>query len=163
VKTRLWEPEGRGLLRRFRDGEAAVPAFAEDYASLVLGLIELARADPGADWLAWAVDLQARLDARFWDEVGGGWYATTADDPSIRVRIKEDHDGAEPSATSLAAWNLLALEELTGRRAYGQRADAALRAFATPLTRMPRAVPMMALVLSARHARARPAAQPANL
>ncbi len=44
VRERLWMPAERRLLRRFRDGEAAIDAFCEDYAYLVHGLIELFQA-----------------------------------------------------------------------------------------------------------------------
>lgn len=39
----------------------------------------------------------------------GGYFSTTGDDPSIRLRIKEDQDGAEPAATSIAIANLMRL------------------------------------------------------
>ena len=155
IRDTLWEPRARGLLRRFRDGESAVPAFAEDHASLIFGLIELFQADHDTSWLEWAVELQARLDGRFRDARGGGWFSTDGGDPSIRIRLKDDHDGAEPAASSLAAWNLLALERLTGRHEFGDRAGQAIAAFAPQLEEAPRAVPMMAAALSAWHARAR--------
>jgi uncharacterized protein YyaL (SSP411 family) len=118
ARSRLWEPDQRGLLRRFRDGESAVSAFAEDYTALIFGLLELFQADADPAWLDWALALQDRLDRRFWDAAAGGWFSTAGDDPSVRLRLKEDYDGAEPSATALGARNLLVLAPLTGRREY---------------------------------------------
>jgi uncharacterized protein YyaL (SSP411 family) len=55
IRTQLWlSGEGR-LLRRYRDGEAAIDGYAEDFASLIYGLLELFQADGDAVWLEWAV------------------------------------------------------------------------------------------------------------
>lgn len=35
------------------------------------GLLDLAEAGGGAEWLAWAAELQAAMDARFWDAARG--------------------------------------------------------------------------------------------
>ena len=55
VRERLWESESSTLLRRFRLGRAEISAYAEDYAYLVFGLLELFQADPDPSWLNWAV------------------------------------------------------------------------------------------------------------
>ena len=60
------------------------------------------QADGDAAWLTWARQLQAQQDARFWDEKDGGWFSTTGRDPSVLLRLKEDYDGAEPSASSVS-------------------------------------------------------------
>src|SRR5207247_804927 len=39
VGSKLWKPGDRQLLRRYRDGEASVPAVNSDYACLVQGLL----------------------------------------------------------------------------------------------------------------------------
>lgn len=43
------------------------------------------------------------------DKVGGGYFNTPGEDPSVLLRVKEDHDGAEPSGNSVAAINLVRL------------------------------------------------------
>ena len=112
----MWDPAKRRLLRRYRAGDAAIEAYAEDYAYLVFGLLELFQATGDPDWLSWARQLQARQDELFWDAEGGGWFSTTGADPSVLLRMKEDYDGAEPSPTSVAALNLLTLAHLTGEK-----------------------------------------------
>ena len=42
----------------------------------------------------------------------GGYFSTTGDDPSILLRMKEDYDGAEPAASSVAVSNLARLAAL---------------------------------------------------
>ena len=121
--------------------------YAEDYAYLVFGLLEVFQATGDPDWLAWARELQARQDELFWDGQGGGWFSTTGADPSVLLRMKEDYDGAEPSPTSVAALNVLTLAHLTGERAYADRAAEAIASFGGRLEDQGRAVPFMAAAL----------------
>jgi uncharacterized protein YyaL (SSP411 family) len=129
-----------------------VDAYAEDYAYLIFGLLELFQAGGDPQWLRWAIDLQQEQDARFWDQEGGGWYSTTGADPSVLLRLKDDYDGAEPAAGSVTAWNLTALAALTGDVGLAARLEATLGAGADALTGHGRGVPMLAAALSAWHA-----------
>ena len=114
VRAHLWKADTATLLRRYRQGEAGVEGYAEDYAYLIFGLLELFQADGDPAWLEWALTLQPRQDELFWDAAEGGWFSTTGKDPSVLLRLKEDYDGAEPAASSLAVLNLLTLSHLTG-------------------------------------------------
>ena len=149
LRTRLWDGSSETLLRRYRRQHAAVAAYAEDYAYLASGLLELFQATGDPEWLEWAITLHRRLDELFADPVEGGWFSTTGDDASVLLRLKEQHDGAEPAATSVAALNLLALSHLTGDSAMMTRAEAAIGSFRTQLGR---AVPLMLTALSTYHA-----------
>lgn len=153
IRTRLWGDETRTLLRRYRDGNASIEGYAEDYAYLIFGVLELFLADLDPAWLRWAMELQRRQDELFWDEQGGGWFSTTGQDPTVLLRMKDTYDGAEPTATAVGAANLLTFSLLVDEPIWGERFDRALRAFGAPLERMGRAVPMMAGVLSQYHAR----------
>jgi hypothetical protein len=42
----------------------------------------------------------------------GGYYQTSGTDDSVLLRLKEDYDGAEPAASSVAAVNLMRLAAL---------------------------------------------------
>ena len=112
LRRRMWDDQRLVLLRRFRDGDAAVDGYAEDYAALAFGLLELFQADGDPAWLQWADQLQTILDQRFYDPIDGGWFSTTGEDPTVLVRSKEDYDGAEPSPTALALLNLQMLTHL---------------------------------------------------
>ncbi len=148
VEATLWNPGTRRLLRRFRDGEAAIDAYADDFASLVFGLLELFQADGDPHWLEWAIELQHAQDDRFWDPAAGGWFSTTGTDPSVLLRPKEDYDGAEPAPSSLSAWNLITLFRLTGDEEWATRVQRTFGAFSAPLAQTPRALPMMLAALS---------------
>jgi uncharacterized protein YyaL (SSP411 family) len=62
IRTRLWDPTSGQLLRRYRKGDAAVLAYADDYAALTWGALELFQATGRGEWLDWAVALQAMAD-----------------------------------------------------------------------------------------------------
>ncbi|MSO46455.1 MAG: thioredoxin domain-containing protein [Acidobacteria bacterium] len=151
VRAHLWTPSGT-LLRRFRQGDAGVEGYAEDYAYLIFGLLELFQAGRDPSWLEWALTLQRRMDDLFWDPTEGGWFSTTGRDASVLLRLKEEYDGAEPAASSVAVLNLLALSHLTGDAAMAARVAATFGMFAGSASMRGRATPMMLAALSTYHA-----------
>jgi len=170
IRQHLWNAGSQTLLRRYREGHAAVEAYAEDYAYLIFGLLELFQAGGDPAWLQWALTLQLRLDELFWDPVDGGWFSTTGKDPSVLLRLKEEYDGAEPAASSVAVFNLLTLTHLAatpmtptpnsqdvgvgslGVGSYAQRIERAFGMFGASASMRGRAVPMMLAALSTYHA-----------
>ena len=151
IKSTLWRPASRTLLRRYRDGEAAIDGYCEDYACLIWGLLELFQADGDAAWLDWAVALQGRQDALFGDPQGG-WFSTSGTDETVLLRLKEDYDGAEPAASSVAAMNALTLAHLLDRNELRERAERALAQLDARGADAARVAPFMASVLSMYHA-----------
>ena len=152
VRSTLWDDRKGVLLRRYRGGQAAIDGYSEDYAFLVWGLLELFQADADPVWLEWALGLQAKQDELFWDAAEGGWFNTTGQDPSVLLRLKEDYDGAEPSASSVSVMNLLTLSHLTGDAGAAEKVERTLRGFGTRFGQAARAVPMMMCALSTHHA-----------
>jgi uncharacterized protein len=148
VREHMWSAGTRTLLRRYRDGHAEIDAYAEDYAGLIFGLLELFQADTDPMWFEWAIALQQRQDELFWDDVAGGWFSTTGRDPTVLLRMKEDYDGAEPTASSISVLNLLVLSHLVEDRGWHDRIELTLRLFGSRLEQAGRAVPMMAAALS---------------
>jgi len=120
----------------------------------VFGLLELFQADPDPVWIEWAATLQDRQDALFWDDREGGWFSTTGDDPHVLLRLKEDYDGAEPSASSVSVNNLLVLAHLTGDDEPRKRVERTLARYGPRAGRAARGIPMMLAGLSAWHATA---------
>ena len=152
LRQELWIDSSRTLLRRYRDGEAAIQAYAEDYAYLIWGILELFQATGSAEWLQWAIDLQKRQDELFWDQKQGAWFSTTGQDPTVLLRLKEDYDGAEPAASSVAALNVLTLAHLTGDDSHREKTGRTLARYGTRVGAAARVVPMMLCALSAWHA-----------
>jgi len=147
LRARLWDDERKVLFRRFRDGEAAVDGYAEDYAGLAFGLLELFQADGDLEWLRWADQLQTILDERFYDPIDGGWFSTTGEDPTVLIRSKEDYDGAEPSPTALALLNLQVLTHLRPDADRTARIAQSIARFGTRLGEHARAVPLVLAAL----------------
>jgi uncharacterized protein YyaL (SSP411 family) len=143
IYAHLWRPAERRLFRRYRDGEAAVDAFCEDYACLAGGLTELFQATGDVRWLDWALEVTALETERFFDERDGGWFATTGEDPSVLLRLKEDYDGAEPAAASVTVRNLITLGHLTGDTALISRAERTLQRYGAGIGRAVRMMPLM--------------------
>ncbi|MDQ6940856.1 MAG: thioredoxin domain-containing protein, partial [Verrucomicrobiota bacterium] len=88
-------------------------------------------------------------DRLFYDEKNGGYFSGTGNDPTILLRMKEDNDGAEPAASSIAALNLLRLGPIRADDSLGERARKTIAAFGTTLTRIPSAMPQMLVALQA--------------
>jgi uncharacterized protein YyaL (SSP411 family) len=149
LRRHLWD--GTTLRRRFRGGEAGIAAYAEDHAFLVFGLLELFQADGDPQWLEWALSLQKRQDELFAD-ADGGWFSTSGDDPSVLLRLKDQHDGAEPSASSIGALNLLLLAHLVDDERLSAAAERTLRLAAGAGGSAARTMPMMMAALSTYHA-----------
>ena len=148
IRGRMWNREAATLLRRYRRGEASIDAYAEDYAYLIFGVLELFQADPDVAWLEWAEDLQRRQDELFWDEADGGWFSTTGRDSTVLLRMKEDYDGAEPTASSVSVLNLLVLSHFVEEPRWLDKIERTFKYFGSRLDQMGRAVPMMAAALS---------------
>jgi hypothetical protein len=132
-----------------------VAGFADDYASLIQGLLDLYEADFDPAHLQWALELQDKMDALFWDAENGGYFSTGGGDKSILLRMKEDYDGAEPSPNSTAALNLQRLAALTDSAALREKAAKTIRAFSEQLARAPSALPQMLCAVDASLSRPR--------
>jgi uncharacterized protein YyaL (SSP411 family) len=152
VSEKMWRADEQILLRRFRDGEAAIEGYAEDYACLIFGLLELVQADGDPAWLDWALTLQSRQDALFWDPEQGGWFSTTGADPTVLLRLKEDYDGAEPAPSSISVQNLLTVAHLVGSADALSKAERTLGRYGPRAGAAARVIPMMLAALAAWHA-----------
>ncbi len=148
LKSKLYDssPDGR-LKRRYRSGESAIDGFLDDYAYLIQGLLDLYETSFDVQWLSWAVALEEKQDELFWDSRQGGYFSTGGGDASILMQMREDYDGAEPAANSIAAMNLLRLAEMTGRQTWRERADKIFSVAARRLRGSPEAVPQLAAAL----------------
>ena len=146
ILSRLHNSEDR-LLHRFRDGEAAICAFLDDYAFLIWGLLEIYEAGFDAFYLKTALDLNRQMLDHFRDKENGGLFFTADDTTDIPIRKKEIFDGAVPSGNAVAVFNLLRLARITGDAALEEEAAAIVRALSGEIAAVPSACTyfMMAL------------------
>ncbi|CAA9262881.1 MAG: Uncharacterized protein YyaL [uncultured Chthoniobacterales bacterium] len=147
LRSNLYDASRKTLVRNFREGPSAVEGFADDYAFLIGGLLDLYEASFDVEWLKFAIDLQATQDRLFFDAADGGYFSGTGTDPSILLRMKEDNDGAEPAASSIAALNLLRLSQLRRDDTMRGRAEKTIAAFSVMLAQVPSAMPQMLVAL----------------
>jgi uncharacterized protein YyaL (SSP411 family) len=146
--TRMYDSDSGRLLRRFREGEAAIDGFLDDYAFFAQALLDLYEASFNAYYLTVAVRLARESFRRFEDSEHGGFFSTTGDDKHLLLRIKDDYDGAEPSGNSVAADVLLRLARLTGDDEFRSRAERSIRSFVPKLKEQSMQAPQMFVALA---------------
>ncbi|MFH2040673.1 MAG: thioredoxin domain-containing protein, partial [Chloroflexota bacterium] len=127
--------EGK-LRRTWRLGQSGTEVFLEDYAALILGLLELYQSDFNQRWFTEACRLTEEMLARFSDPVGG-FFDTARDAEKLLTRPKDLQDNATPSGNALAAEALLRLAALTERADWRQTAETALNLVADMAPRYP--------------------------
>jgi uncharacterized protein YyaL (SSP411 family) len=133
------EADGRGLLRSFRAGQAKIPAFLEDYAFLIHGLVELHRAgaDESGRYLTAAQELAEEAVRRFGDPATGGFFDTLADQSDLFIRTRSTYDGAIPSGSSVMLENFVDLYELSRRPEDLSWATACLASLSSAIAQSP--------------------------
>ncbi|MBN1834625.1 MAG: thioredoxin domain-containing protein [Spirochaetales bacterium] len=136
--TRLLDAQGR-LLHRYRGGEAAIRAYADDYAYLIWGLAELYEATFESQYLSEAFRLMDELVERYWDdrEEGGGFFQTADEAEELLVRSRSFVDSALPSGNSVALLALLRLGAIGERPEYEERAERLASLYAAQVGRAP--------------------------
>jgi len=142
IQANLFDKDSGRLVRSYRGGIKDAQGFAEDYAFLIQGLLDLYETDFDVRWLAWAITLQEKQIELF-NDANGGFFANTADDKSVLLRLKENYDNAEPSPNSIAVKNLARLAGLLHRDDWLILAQRTADAFTTQLKRDPLAMPQM--------------------
>jgi uncharacterized protein len=118
---------------------------------VIAGLLDLHQSTLDSRWLRFAEKLQATLDREFWDEAAGGYFSAPAGTELV-LRLKDDYDGAEPAASSVAVSNLVRLSILAGETAsleaapagsYRARALRTIEAFRSQWAGAPHAMPVL--------------------
>jgi uncharacterized protein YyaL (SSP411 family) len=124
------------LFRAWRSGMPRHSGFLEDYAGLILGLIELYQTDANLRWFQAALQLTQEMQSQFRDSEGG-FFDTGHDQEPLITRPKEVQDNALPSGNALAAMALLALSSLDERSDWRVQAEGMLAALQDHLVRYP--------------------------
>ncbi|KAL3647965.1 hypothetical protein CASFOL_008933 [Castilleja foliolosa] len=146
IQKNLYDQQTRKLQHSFRMGPSKAPGFLDDYAFLISALLDLYEFGSSISWLSWAIELQHVQDELFLDKEGGGYFNTPGEDPSILLRVKEDHDGAEPSGNSVSLINLVRLASLVDSGSdghYKHNAERLLAVFEKRLKETAMALPLM--------------------
>lgn len=143
IKQYLYDEKDKKLLRQYRLGQANTEATLADYVWLIYGLLEIYRASADIQWLHWALELQARQNSLFFDEISGAYFESVASDASLLFRSKSIYDGALPSANAIALSNLRELssipENSLQKKSLSTQADKLVRSFAAAVNQNPAA------------------------
>ena len=123
------------LLRTYKDGQAKLNGYLEDYAFFIDGLVTVFEVSGELRWLEEASDLTATMINEFWDDEEGGFFFTGRSHESLIVRSKDFFDNATPAGNSVAAEALLRIGLLTDNRDCQRRAATVLRLMATSIQR----------------------------
>jgi uncharacterized protein YyaL (SSP411 family) len=147
LRGNLWDESRQILFRSYREGRGTVEGFADDYAFVIQGLLDLYQASFDVQWLKFAVELQETQDRLFLEEKNGGYFSTSGQDKSVVLRMKDDNDSAEPAPSSITALNLLRLAQIRDSKEWRERAEKTIDAFRPTLSRFPSAMPQMLVAL----------------
>ena len=135
----LVRDRGGLVLRSYKNGEAKIPGFLEDYAAVALGALSLYQLTFDRRWLERARTLADSIMARFWDEDTQGFFDTASDSEPLVTRPRDVTDNAIPSGSSLAMELMLVLGDLFADGTYTRRATYLLETVAEPMARYPTA------------------------
>ncbi|HEX6560777.1 MAG TPA: glycoside hydrolase family 76 protein, partial [Nitrososphaera sp.] len=137
IESRLASsPDGR-LMRTFKDGQAKLNAYLDDYAFYVAGLLDLFAVESKPEYLEKAARYTEFMIRHFWDEKEGNLFFTSDDHEQLIVRTKSFYDLAIPSGNSMAASNLLRLYHYTQNNDYLDKATRIIKSGARPAAENP--------------------------
>ena len=137
ISKKLRRGDGR-LLRSWRDGQAKIHAYLDDYAFFIQGLLELHLATDESRWLTEAVDLAELMIFDFGDPVLGKFYLTSSWHDPLLVRSTGAIGGGNvPSANGVVASVLTRLAVLTENANYATTARELFEAYANTMWDQP--------------------------
>ena len=113
------------LKHSWREGKTTDAVFLEDYAALILGLLELYQTDFNDKWFVSAKQLADEMIEQFNDDAGG-FFDTSKDGEALLLRPKDVQDNATPSGNALACEALLKLAAFTDEGKYRDLAERSL-------------------------------------
>jgi len=117
--------DGR-LLRTYKEGQARLNGYLEDYAFLADGLLALYTTTFTPHWLEEARIITEGMLELFWDDTAGGFYDTGHDHEKLVARPRSLTDNAVPSGNSVAAEVLLRLAAIYDKPSWSDKALAIL-------------------------------------
>ena len=113
----IWEhmrqEDGR-LLHAYRNDQAHLPAYLDDYACLMNAFVSLYRVGFDSKWIGRAKELAELLLRHFYHPENGAFFFTADDHEKLIARTQEFQDSAVPSGNAMAATALIRLGRLTG-------------------------------------------------
>ena len=117
------------LLHTYKDGQAKLLGYLDDYAFLAVGLLDLYESFFENSYLERAVQLADLMIEEFWDDPDGAFFSTGRSHEQLITRVKPAFDASVPSGNAMAAQLLLRLGHFTGNQTYRERAEKVLHSY----------------------------------
>ena len=117
------------LLHTYKDDQAKLLGYLDDYAFLAVGLLDLYEALFDRNYLDRAIQLTDIMLREFWDERDGGFFFTGKSHEQLISRAKPIFDASIPSGNAMATQLLLRLHHFTGKDHYRISAEKVLRSY----------------------------------
>ena len=125
------------LLHTYKDGQAKLLGFLDDYAFVAIGLLDIYESLFDRSALERAIALSEIMLREFWDEKEGGFFYTGVSHEKLISRAKPIFDASIPSGNAMATQLLLRLHHITGDPRYFQYAEKVLRAYYEAMENQP--------------------------
>ena len=125
IRHTLWK--NKRLLASYKDGNAHLNAYLDDYAYLLQALIELLQSQWNHEHYLWAIDVANSMLEHFEDKDQGGFFFTSHDHEQLLYRSKTFSDDAMPNGNSVAANALIQLGLISGQSRYLDAAEGTIR------------------------------------
>ncbi|KAI8377311.1 spermatogenesis-associated protein 20 [Blakeslea trispora] len=143
IHKELYQSTTRVLLRSYCGSASDIEGFIDDYAYWIQALLDLYEVTLDEQWLEWAYALQHKQNELFYDTQDGGYFNVSVTDKTLLLRMKEEQDGAEPSANAISLRNLVRLGTLLEKSEWITLAKETAYAFKLSLTKFPFAIPAL--------------------
>ncbi len=119
--------EDNRLFRNYKNGNASINGFLDDYAFTISAFISLYQASFDEKWIHEAKDLMDYALAHFYNEENGMFFYTSDIDPALIARKMEISDNVIPSSNSEMAKNLFILGHYFYQDDYISKSDQMLK------------------------------------
>ncbi|MDG5814648.1 thioredoxin domain-containing protein [Chitinispirillales bacterium ANBcel5] len=137
IMNNIHRPSDGFLMHRWREGEAAIAGYADDYAFMTWALLEIYECDFDANYFGKALQLNNYMLEHFWDSKNGGFFTSPDYGEQLLIRRKEIYDDAYPSANSIAFQNQLIIGKITAKPEYDDLVAQMKKAFSGEIVRAP--------------------------
>jgi uncharacterized protein YyaL (SSP411 family) len=125
------------LLHAYKDGQAKLLGYLDDYAFVAAGLLDLYEVTLERSELQRSIDLADTMVREFWDDKDGAFFYTGRSHEALISRTKPTFDGSIPSGNAVATEVLLRLYHYTGKEDYLKKAEKTLRIYHDALEQQP--------------------------
>lgn len=139
IRAKLWKTK----LSRVE----GIDALCEDYAFVIAAMLDLFEATGDVALLEFAVTLQTKQDALFWNETASR-YDKGGAMPKQLAQLAAESEADLPAANSISASNLFRLGEFTDSAAWRERATNIFHGYGSRLLNAPSELPAMVAAMT---------------